>query len=358
MQYVSFNGLTINNNSKPTITVAEAKSKCARMVGTSLKRVYSSVGEIKVQSQLVLVRDKHNNIGYSQQYKYAFSRSSESPILKLQKKQAKKNHQQNIDNLFYKMMGGYKPITRSMSIRTKSKIRAKIKAWYISNYVAYHKNSARVKFNFITLTLTKENQPHDMAYKILNNFLTDLRKTFGKFSYLWVAELQSGKRNGYVKKTNNIHFHMFVDRYFDVQEINDMWVKALQNYGMPSISVQWSDKNQQPLDLEPIDNLKKLMSYMSKYITKSEDKISTRLWACSKNISQMATGISALFDNMFITELQDMADDVKIISKGIFHFVYKKLPKIFYTILEPVIQFNKIVNTNYFSPHAYTQLFP
>lgn len=355
MQYISFNGLTINNNSKANITVSEAKTKCKRMIGSSLKRQFKSVGDIKVQSKLLLVKDKHNRVFYTEQHKYKFSRPSENPYLKIAKLQAKKSFIEQQD--FYRSMN-YQAPTRAMSVRTKSKIKAKIKAWYISNFMAYHKNSARVKFNFITLTLTKENQPHELAYKILNNFLTDMRKSYGKFSYLWVAELQAGKRNGYVKKTNNIHFHMFVDRYFDVQVINDMWCKALRAYGMPSVSLQWSDKNQNPLDLEPVDNLKKLMSYMSKYITKAEDKISTRLWACSKNISQMATGISALFDNHFISELQDLSDDVKIISKGIFHFVYKKLPKIFYSILAPVIEFNKIVNTNYFSPHAYTPLFP
>lgn len=70
-----------------------------------------------------------------------------------------------------------------------------------------------------------------IVMKCFSKLLQSLRKNWGLKSYLWVAERQDGKRNNYEFKTNAIHFHcIFIqsdDTFLDGQAVNFYWTRLL-----------------------------------------------------------------------------------------------------------------------------------
>lgn len=92
---------------------------------------------------------------------------------------------------------------RSMSKRTKSKIRVKLMAL----------SQVHDKLTFVTLTFV--NQVEDRkAIKVLKTFLDNATKRFKDFQYLWVAEKQTN--NSTFK--DNIHFHLITNKYWSLDK--------------------------------------------------------------------------------------------------------------------------------------------
>lgn len=76
---------------------------------------------------------------------------------------------------------------------------------------------------FVTLTLPSAQEETDITLKrLLGTFLQSLRNT-GRLNYVWRAELQ---------KNGNIHFHILIDRFFDVRELQRKWNQVLEPKGL------------------------------------------------------------------------------------------------------------------------------
>lgn len=205
-----------------------------------------------------------------------------------------------------------KPVARRMarlnrtksafcSKRTKGKVRDKATALY--RVLGDTKT-------FLTLTFIEQVE-HAKAIKILNKFLTVLRKMSAKkLHYIWVAELQmENKKNKY-----NIHFHMIINRKFAIKKINALWVleqynaglrfrdiehsEILQRYQNSMASTQWKkepggvESVLNPVDIEKINGIYGLNYYLTKYITKKTNgkyQILCAKWHCSRSVSRLFT---------------------------------------------------------------------
>lgn len=190
---------------------------------------------------------------------------------------------------------------KGMSRRTRLKITEKMTAIYAAS-----KN----KFSLQTLTMIAPATDR-AAVKCLNKYLTVLRKN-GDFNYIWVAEKQDGKRNGYEKATNNIHFHIVFDKKFNVIENNALWIVQQMNEGIINkaaseklyndYGVTFKDLQREgeigcrqiqqylnPVDVVNANSFEFLSAYLTKYITKNESKMSCAMWHCSRNISKLFT---------------------------------------------------------------------
>jgi hypothetical protein len=169
-----------------------------------------------------------------------------------------------------------------MSGRTKMKIRNKLQAFFY-----WCQDMNRTTY-FLTLTFINQVKD-DQGQKILNKFLTSLRKNYPGINYLWVAEKQ---QNG------NLHFHMVIDRRLDVRRYNTLWVKTQFNAGVSFREFQsWPEflagvrkgeaKMLNPLDVKEIRTLTGVNQYLTKYVTKNDQKFSCRLWHCSRSLSAL-----------------------------------------------------------------------
>lgn len=180
-----------------------------------------------------------------------------------------------------------------LSQRTKQKIKHKLLSW---SKTKEFDTSRQTYFNFITLTFT-EITTQQQAVKMLNHWLTLLRQTYGKINYLWVAELQDGKRlkRDNALPRNQIHFHIIVDEFFCIHTINDMWLNVHAINGFKVIGE--NGKKHNPVDVKNIKTLRTLQSYITKYVTKNnETGIEVARWSCSRSVSKLYTTVRKFYD--------------------------------------------------------------
>lgn len=178
---------------------------------------------------------------------------------------------------------------------------------------------SRVKLTFITLTLSSEQVHSDYVIKreMLGRFLEWLQREKGVTAYVWRAEVQ---------KNNNIHFHILANRRIMWQDIRKKWnelqgklgyiqayrekmsklsqadyirmrgaktmkeiANAIKNYA-EGVRSYWSNPNS--TDIHSINNMKNIEAYISKYMSKEEEKevrkIKGHLWGRSDSIELMS----------------------------------------------------------------------
>jgi hypothetical protein len=195
---------------------------------------------------------------------------------------------------------------KAMSRRTRIKIKEKMMAVY---------SASKNNFTLQTLTLVAPATDYQ-AIKCLNKYLTVLRKKNGLFNYVWVAERQDGKRNKYKTATGNLHFHIIIDRRFEISYINSLWV--CQQYNSKIINEEaalkfkndngitfkqahkkgceagsdWHQVIQKylnPVDVDKVKNIDGMSAYLTNYIIKNETKASCAIWHCNRNVSKLFT---------------------------------------------------------------------
>ena len=163
---------------------------------------------------------------------------------------------------------------RSMSPRTKSKIRKKV--------IAFSRVQERLSF----LTLTFVNEVSDRkAIKVLGAFLDNAVQRSKDFQYLWVIERQTNNPIF----PNNAHFHVITNKYWDLNKWWPYWLDIQAKYGIIP-----RDKNFKPssaFDVKTIKaaNVKGVVNYVTKYVTKNTGKFACQVWNCSRKISQLYT---------------------------------------------------------------------
>jgi hypothetical protein len=169
----------------------------------------------------------------------------------------------------------------TMSQRTKTKIRQKITAWSHTK-----RDKSNIKFTFITLTLTSKQIGTDKEYsRMLNTFFTYLRKWYPFKNYLYVNERQ---------KNGNIHTHIVSDIFVPIAKINYIWCKILSENGYtfngkPIFTP--GTKSPNPVDIKCIYDLKRVSSYVTKYVTKNDSSFDSLIWNCSNTVSRLFTSV-------------------------------------------------------------------
>jgi hypothetical protein len=181
------------------------------------------------------------------------------------------------------------PNLRSMSNRTKSKIRRKI--------IALSMVSPKLSF----LTLTFCNVVDDRtAYKIFRVFMDNAKKRIADLEYLWVIERQ----NENATFPGNPHFHVINNSYWNIDKWWPYWLEIQSKYGITP-----RDQNFKPssaFDIRRIraNNLKGLGNYLTKYITKNKGEFDCQVWNCTKKISWLYTDFYS--DGSFIEKLEKL----------------------------------------------------
>jgi hypothetical protein len=193
---------------------------------------------------------------------------------------------------------------RSMSKRTKAKIRRKLIAF------------ARIndKLSFLTLTFCNEVEDQK-AVRVLRYFLLNAAKTDKDFQYIWVAEKQSENK---VFK-NNIHFHLVTNKYWKIKRWWNYWLELQAKHGITP-----RDENYKPssaFDVKQVksNNIKGIVNYLTKHVTKNASQFSCQVWNCSKKISELYTEFYS--DISFIRQLErlqasgQLGGEIKTFSK-------------------------------------------
>ena len=178
-----------------------------------------------------------------------------------------------------------------MSKRSKGKIRDKATAFWRS-----------LKKDRILVTLTFIQHVDDKTgSKILNKFLTVVRKEIPGFLFLRVAEHQQER------ETKTIHFHLLSNRRLTIRRYNALWVLQQYNAGLiarrangeeipkSEITARYKDGTIQevlnPMDVTPAYSISGLSWYLTKYVTKQEtgESFGCLTWHCSRRVSKLFT---------------------------------------------------------------------
>jgi hypothetical protein len=170
-----------------------------------------------------------------------------------------------------------------LSQRSKGIVRSRFTAFY---------RAAGGRKTFCTLTFINDVTDSN-AIGILNKFLTALRDKFKNLQYIWVAERQE-------KTTNRIHFHMVLNVFLPIVKINALWVLQQYNSGIthPNYSKEEIEnfidqgivqQKLSPVDVRRIKNISQLSGYLTKYITKGNNKgaFGCAVWHCSREVSKL-----------------------------------------------------------------------
>jgi hypothetical protein len=176
--------------------------------------------------------------------------------------------------------------------------KATIREYSINKYQVRHRISQQLqqqkgyrRLYLITVTFPLK-IPDDIAYKLLNNWLTTLRTAGLLHNYIWIAERQ---------KNGTIHYHIAIPHYINIKEANKKLQVSITNEVRKG-HINWSisaSKKYNGVDISKDRNNKKvtnfgekkktksLSGYLTKYITKNTTRSERRVWGCSREYSAM-----------------------------------------------------------------------
>ena len=164
---------------------------------------------------------------------------------------------------------GKEIVQHGLNVKAKSKIKF---AGRMIQYINQEVKGRSGKASFVTLTFGKRVPTHKEAKRLLDIFLKRMRRYFGfNIEYVWVAELQ---------KRGAIHFHILLSEYLPKQWLNNAWNEIANN---------WT-KSAYGETQKLLPNVKGVLlagSYITKYISKEQNKIHGNLYGISSSLREL-----------------------------------------------------------------------
>lgn len=148
-------------------------------------------------------------------------------------------------------------------------------------------------------------------YSAWNKWLTNCRRYYGLKNYLWVAEKQE---NG------TLHYHMLTTEFMRIQDVNGSMATTLDNMGVFTDAEteyynrqkkevakgRLTAKNYNGCDVVRVfGDKKRVIAYLTKYISKSQIYYKRQPWHCSRSVSALFVAenidsrkLKSAFENM------------------------------------------------------------
>ena len=194
----------------------------------------------------------------------------------------------------------------------KTKLRNKI--------IAFSKLSQSKKHLYFWTITFPEATPDEFCMKFFNTWLTRCRKMLGLMSYIWVCERQ---------KNGTLHFHMLINVRMDIKKANNFMRSTLttayksnnsvfKNYNPETYNGVDIDKNRKTrhvINFANGNNIYILRKYLTKYVSKNNEKYFHAPCHMSRDISALFTHITAeSIDSEVIQSLLDKKIDYSFYS--------------------------------------------
>lgn len=146
----------------------------------------------------------------------------------------------------------------------------------------------------------------ESAFTCWNYWLTQLRKRFELTNYIWVTERQ---------KNGTLHYHMLTNNYLPILQVNRLMGIIINNQVEKGL-MSWGGSSLEKfngVDVDSIYNSKRhkktgkiinpaqlrnwITAYVTKYVTKNNEKFTHLCWHCSRSISQLFTSTIELYES-------------------------------------------------------------
>ena len=185
---------------------------------------------------------------------------------------------------------------RSLSKRSKQKIRKKITCF----------SRTQKRLSFVTLTFLNKVSDEE-AVNVLRKFIDIVKKRSNDFQYLWVVERQT--KNDEFK--GNPHFHMITNKYWKIEKWWNYWLALQQKNGIVPRDKEFKPSSAFDVKQLNTNNIKRISSYVTKYVTKNNAKFKCQVWNCSRKVSELYT------DFYTTTEFTDQFKRLNAVTKEI-----------------------------------------
>lgn len=141
----------------------------------------------------------------------------------------------------------------------------------------------------------------NLAYSLLNSWLTTMRTSAHLRNYLWVAERQ---------QNSTIHFHIALSERLNITFANSV-MRNLLHYSIRKQKLNWSHssaaryngvdiaknrKTRRVTNFASGKSQRNLSSYLTKYMSKADTKFKRQAWQCSKSLSALFTHYTMTVD--------------------------------------------------------------
>jgi hypothetical protein len=163
---------------------------------------------------------------------------------------------------------------------------------------------------FWTVTFPPESfgMTDDLCYQVFNTWLTALRQKGMLKDYLWIAERQDGKRiqDPGREPTNTIHFHLAIPHKMHALTANKLMRGSLFTFAKDKVisypisklsryngvHIAKNRKTGRVVNFAIKKGSRALGNYLTKYVTKNNEKFKHLCWHNSRGYSAIFTGIT------------------------------------------------------------------
>lgn len=142
----------------------------------------------------------------------------------------------------------------------------------------------KFKVNFVTLTLPDTSFEVTNKFfqeRLMNPFLTNLRKNHRLKNYVWKLELQ---------KNGKLHVHFTTDTFIHWRKLRTAWNSILKTAGcIEDFKKKFGHDDPNSTDVHSVRSIRNLAGYLVKYMCKSDaglKKVTGRIWGCSRILSE------------------------------------------------------------------------
>lgn len=197
------------------------------------------------------------------------------------------------------------------------------------------------KISFITLTTPTHENSYDSKFchkHLLEPLLRILRNRYGMKSYIWKVELQANKQ---------IHYHITTEIMINHTVLRNIWNGLLNKHDMlDGFKANYGHSNPNSTDIHAVQKINNIEAYLVKYICKeyqNEDKLSSKVWDCSKNLKSAGYFKTALDfgTHQVIRQLQDV--------KHIITHYFEKAVYLDFKTTDYYSHFNDTIKQDYFT---------
>lgn len=153
----------------------------------------------------------------------------------------------------------------------------------------------------------------DEGYRLLNIWLTRMRSELHLKNYLWIAERQ---------KNSTVHYHICINQRLDVRKANRFMRSAIMT-SINSRSINWTReaaknyngvdisknrKTKRTINFAKQKNQKALSNYLTKYVSKSNEKFTHLAWHNSRGYSNLVIQVCLTAPEYFGSSLRLQVD--------------------------------------------------
>lgn len=115
--------------------------------------------------------------------------------------------------------------------------------------------------------------------------IDNVKKRSNDFQYVWVVERQT-KNNEF---KGNPHFHMITNKFWKIEMWWNYWLTLQQKNGITPREKDFKPSSAFDVKQLNTNNIRRITSYVTKYVTKNNAKFNCQVWNCSKKVSQLYT---------------------------------------------------------------------